>query len=86
MRKLLFISFTLLLLTSFTSCAVINALLGYEECYYTGCTNACVDNCNYCSTHCYRYNVPEDLNKKINQSIDRQLEQYRNDQKRSGKK
>lgn len=86
MRKILVAALILFLFISFTSCAVVNALLGYDECNYPGCTNTCVKDCNYCSTHCHSYNVPGDMNKKINQSIDKQMEQYRNDQKRTQKK
>lgn len=86
MRKILIATLILFLLTSFTSCAVVNSLLGYDECSYPDCTNTCVKDCNYCSKHCNSYNVPGNFDKKIHQSIDKQLEQHRTDQKRSQRK
>ena len=86
MRKILIVAIFLFLSTCFTSCAVVYALLGYEECNYPDCKNECVENCNYCSTHCDIYNVSKDFDKKVHQSLNKQMEQYRDDQKRSLKK
>jgi len=85
MRKILLVSFTLLLLMSFTSCAIINALMGVDECNYPGCDRTCVKDCNYCFDHCSSYTMPGDFDKKINNSLDKQMEQYRTDQKNSMK-
>lgn len=78
--KLLIILFIPVL---FSSCAVINSLLGINECNYSGCDRQCIDNCNYCDIHCDRYYVPEDLDKKINESINKQMDQYRKEQERN---
>lgn len=86
MKKIRIIVISLFLSACFTSCAVINTLLGYDECNYPGCKNTCVEDCNYCSTHCNSYNVPGNFDKKIHQSLDKQMDQYRDDQKRSLKK
>ena len=38
MRKILIVSSLVILLTPLHSCAVVNALLGYDECNYPNCT------------------------------------------------
>jgi 7-cyano-7-deazaguanine synthase in queuosine biosynthesis len=67
---------------SFSSCAVINSLLGLDECGYPDCDRQCVENCNYCMIHCDTYNVPSDLNAKVGKSLDKQLEPYKYKQKK----
>jgi hypothetical protein len=72
----------ILMFLSLSSCAsIINTLFDREKCDYTDCDNSKVDNCNYCTVHCYSYNVPDDLNSNTGKSIDKQLKQYRNGQK-----
>lgn len=82
MKKILKISFLLLLLTSFTSCAVINGLLGIKDkCNYPGCESECTDNCNYCVIHCYNYGIPDNFNSKVGKSIDEQVKPFQGSQK-----
>lgn len=75
-KKILINRFIIVLIITmtFNSCALLNVLLGYEECNYPDCTRECINNCNYCMLHCDRYNVPSDLNQKVDQSIQKQLE------------
>ncbi|MBD8388409.1 hypothetical protein [Dysgonomonas sp. BGC7] len=77
--KLLIIISVILL---FSGCAIINSLLGFDKCSYPGCENQCTNDCNYCTIHCNSYNIAPDLEKKVGKSIDKQLERYKNDQKK----
>lgn len=86
MRKILIVSSLVILLTPLHSCAVVNALLGYDECNYPNCTRQCVENCNYCIIHCDSYNVPSDLNSKVDKSTNRQIEHYKTSDKNEWKK
>lgn len=62
----------------FSSCAVFNSLLGLDECAHPDCERQCVENCNYCIYHCNNnYNVPEDMEKKADESINKQLDFYK---------
>lgn len=78
MRKFLIPTFILAVLLSFSSCAVIESLLGYDECIYPGCTKTQVSNCNYCIDHCNvgDYNLPDNFTKQTKQSIDKQVGDY----------
>lgn len=69
----------LFLLLTFTSCAVIHALLDDDKCIYPGCEKTTVSNCSYCIDHCHQgdYHLPSDFNAKTKKSIDKQLEDYR---------
>lgn len=82
MKKTLTRTLILSFFISLNSCMVINSLLGINQCNYPNCDRECAPNCNYCSFHCDSYNVPDDLTFKTGQSINKQLEQYRNDQKK----
>lgn len=76
MKKILAIILLLFILFSFGSCAVINSLLGFDECNYPGCERTQLDNCNYCGFHCDSYTVPDNFNSKVGKSIDKQVRDY----------
>lgn len=85
--KNLMIAFLVMFITaSFCSCAVVNSLLGYDECNYPNCSEQCVRDCNYCITHCNTYIIPADLEKKADKSINEQMKRYKSDQKQDWKK
>lgn len=60
----------------FNSCAVVNSLLGFNECAKEGCNRRCADNCDYCTIHCDSYNLPSDFDEKIKKSVDGQVNRY----------
>lgn len=61
-----------------SSCsALLNTILGQDECNYTGCDRTRIDNCDYCIVHCGSYNIPSDFNSKVDKSIREQMDIYR---------
>lgn len=85
-KNIILIFLVILISISLYSCAVVNSLLGYDECNYPDCSEQCARNCNYCITHCTSYIVPDDLEKKADKSINEQMKRYRSDQKHDWKK
>ena len=81
------ILFIILIIILFSSCAVINSLLGLNnECCYPDCERTRINNCSYCIVHCDTYNVPEDFDSKLRKSIDKQVRQHRDNLKLLDKK
>ncbi len=71
------IALTLLLILLFNSCMVFESILGLDDCNYPSCDRPCIDNCNYCIIHCDKHNVPDDFNSRIEKSLDKQIEPYK---------
>lgn len=88
MRKLILSVFLLFSLFSFSSCetlatAVLDTIFGYDTCSYPACNRRAENNSIYCSIHGHReVEVPADLGKNINQSIRKQMEEYKESEKR----
>lgn len=86
-RRLTTILLLSFLAISFNSCAVINSLLGIESiCEYPGCYNETSGGAKYCFTHSGTGEVPADLEKKADKSINKSLEKYRKNQGKTFKK
>lgn len=78
MRRFLTLTLLSVFLFSFSSCAVVQSLLGLDECAYPGCTRHQVQDCNYCIEHCNvgDFNLPDGFTKQTQKSIDRQVKEY----------
>lgn len=89
MRKIVLFIFLLFSLLGLNSCetvaqAVVDTVLGREECASPGCNRDKSAGSSYCMMHSHSggYEVPQDLNKNVNQSISKQLNEYRESQSR----
>lgn len=84
MRKIIFSVFVLFALLIFNSCetvaqAVVDTVLGREKCASPGCNRDKSAGSSYCMAHSHSggYEVPQDLNRKVNESINNQLKEYK---------
>lgn len=89
MRKLILSIFLLFSLLSFNSCesvaqAVVDTILGREKCASPGCNRDASSGSYYCMMHSHSggYEIPQDLGKKTNESINKQLEEFRESEKK----
>ena len=89
MRKLILSIFLLLSFLSFNSCesvaqAVVDTVLGREKCGSPGCNRDASSGSYYCMMHSQPggYEVPQDLGKKTNESINKQLKEFRESEKK----
>lgn len=78
MKIILTLTFAVLL----NSCIVLESMLGLDRCNYTDCDRKCINNCDYCAIHCDKFNVPEDFDSRIGKSIDKQIDLYKEQEKK----
>lgn len=76
-------------LLTFSSCetvaqAVVEIVLDRDKCAYAGCNRDRSLGSSYCKIHKYStgYEIPKDIDKKTSKSINKQLEEFRESEKK----
>ena len=89
MRKIILSISLLFSLLVFNSCesmaqAVLDTVFGGEKCATAGCDRDASSGSHYCMMHSHSggYEVPQNLSKKTNEFINKQLEEFRESEKK----